>query len=96
MSNSTHTYRLKGTARSTYEDSTDPSMKGKLMLCYESEIADSPESSTLKSQKPAREMRGPAPPPNHFKNAILDVKNIDVPMRMLVSSCRDGEIKLWR
>jgi hypothetical protein len=32
----------------------------------------------------------------NFQDAILDLKNIDLPIRLLLSSCSDGEIKLWR
>ena len=31
-----------------------------------------------------------------WQDAVLDLKTIESPMRLLVSSSRDGEIKLWR
>lgn len=30
------------------------------------------------------------------QDAILDLKNIDLPMKLMLSASREGEIKLWR
>lgn len=39
--------------------------------------------------------RGPVATPTHHKDAITALKSIEFPQAMLVSSARDGEIKVW-
>jgi hypothetical protein len=37
---------------------------------------------------PLREQRGPVPPPTHHTDAVLDLKTVDVPMRLMLSCSR--------
>lgn len=67
---------------------------GRLFVGYDTEVPST--DAILQSQLPVREGRGPIPPSNNFKDAILDMKNIDIPTRLLLSSSRDGTVKLWR
>lgn len=54
------------------------------------------QEKILQSQLPLREGRGLVTPSINFHDAVTDLKDIDTPMRLLLSSSRDGEIKLWR
>lgn len=81
---------------------------GKLFICY---VPATPSvDKILQAHLPIREGRGIGLPSNNckvrlelifflskvFQDAILDLKNVDLPIRLLVSGSRDGEIKLWR
>lgn len=87
-----------GESRSFYDTSSSPAnseTKG-LPLIYMCQDHSRSSSSGLLSHTPALERRGPvAPVPNH-KDCILDLKLIDVRMPMILSSGRDGVIKIWR
>jgi hypothetical protein len=48
------------------------------------------------SRYPVKEGRGPCQADTGSKGAILDLKIIDYPKKMLISCGRDGDIKLWR
>ncbi|OQS04052.1 phosphoinositide 3-kinase regulatory subunit [Thraustotheca clavata] len=45
---------------------------------------------------PATERRGPIPPSPAHNDCILDLKLVDVNGPMIVSSARDGVVKVWR
>ena len=50
-----------------------------------------PDNSPLQQQ-----LHGPTlPSPNH-SDAVLDLKTIDLPIKMMLSSSRDGVVKCWR
>ena len=40
--------------------------------------------------------RGPVAPPSAHKDAVLDLKSIDLPLKLMLSSSRDGVVKCWR
>lgn len=66
----------------------------RLFVCY---VASTPSADTiLQAHLPIREGRGIALPSANFKDAILDMKNMELPMRLMLTSGRDGVIKLWR
>ena len=45
---------------------------------------------------PQQPLHGPTlPSPNH-SDAVLDLKTIDLPIKMMLSSSRDGIVKCWR
>ncbi len=67
---------------------------GKLFVCYSSATPSS--DKILQSHLPIREGRGLTAPTVNFKDVITDLKDIDVPIRLLLSSSKDGEIKIWR
>ena len=69
---------------------------GKLFVCYDTAL---PTIETIShSHVPICENRGPIAPVSRFKDAILDLKCIELPngTKMLVSAGRDGEIKLFK
>eukprot|EP01038_Epipyxis_sp_PR26KG_P008875 gene8875-11972_t len=66
----------------------------KLFVCY---ITATPSpDKMLQAHLPIREGRGICGANPNFKDAITDLKHIDIPLKLLISSSRDGEIKLWR
>lgn len=77
----------------TYDIPVDAT-QSKMFLCYDTEVPSS--SAILTAHIPTRDSRGPMPPTNSFKDAITDLKNLDLPMRLMISSSKDGSIKLWR
>jgi len=40
--------------------------------------------------------RGPVRPENRHRDAILDIKRLDYPMKGLITCSRDGIVKVWR
>ncbi|CAM9693827.1 unnamed protein product [Heterosigma akashiwo] len=34
--------------------------------------------------------------PNRHNDAILDLKSVDLPTKMIISCSRDGIVKLWK
>lgn len=66
----------------------------KLLVCY-TPAAPSTDK-ILRSQLPLRENRGLGTPSVNFRDSILDLKDIELPQRLLMASSRDGEIKLWK
>jgi WD40 repeat protein len=67
---------------------------GKLFVCYSS--ATPSADKILQSQLPLRENRGLIAPSTNFRDIITDLKDIETPMRLLLSSSKDGEVKIWR
>lgn len=67
---------------------------GKLFVCYSSSTPSA--DKILQSHLPVRESRGLTLPTVNYKDTILDLKDVDVPIKLLLSSSRDGEIKIWR
>ncbi|KAJ1426931.1 hypothetical protein B484DRAFT_450462 [Ochromonadaceae sp. CCMP2298] len=67
---------------------------GKLFVCY---VAATPSADKiLQSHLPIREGRGVVLPSVNTKDAVLDLKTLELPLRLVVSGGRDGEIKLWK
>jgi phosphoinositide-3-kinase regulatory subunit 4 len=52
----------------------------------------SPSGATV----PQRERRGPVPPPLCHNDAVTDLAITNLPCRLLLSSSRDGIVKVWR
>ena len=63
-------------------------------MCYDT--ATPSVDTIVQAHLPLVEGRGPTQPLNNYKDVILDLKVIDAPTRMLLSSGRDGEIKLFK
>ena len=81
----------------TYESPILDNSTGKLFVCYDSHIPS--QDTILQAHVPLCENRGPLGVLNNYKDAILDLKSIDIgslAQRMMISCGRDGEIKLWR
>ena len=36
------------------------------------------------------------PPTTHHTDAIMDLKTVDVPMRLMLSCSKDETVKVWR
>jgi phosphoinositide-3-kinase regulatory subunit 4 len=78
----------------TFETPSVDGLYGKLFLSYDSAIPS--QDSILQAHLPLREGRGPLQPTSGFRDSITDLKSIDIPMRIMISASKDGEIKLWR
>jgi hypothetical protein len=74
--------------------SSSSTTTNKLLVCYTSALPSA--DKILQSQLPVRENRGMSVPSVNCRDGILDLKDIELPQRLLVSSARDGEIKLWK
>jgi phosphoinositide-3-kinase regulatory subunit 4 len=85
---------MPGQPKSIYEAPTDEGLLGRLFLSFDSVVPSA--DTTLPQHLPLRGGRGPIVPSNAFKDAILDLKCVDIPTRALISSAKDGTIKLWR
>jgi len=85
---------LVGQPQSSYDSPSIPGAYGKLVICHE--FSTSPQDLCLSSQLPQREERGIVPPSPGHTDTITDLKGIDLPLRMVLSSSRDGTIKGWR
>lgn len=81
----------------TYDNNNSNNVaSGKLFVCYDTAL---PTIETVShSHVPICENRGPIAPVSRLKDAILDLKCIELPngTKMLVSAGRDGEIKLFK
>lgn len=84
---------MPGQPKTIYEASTDEGMLGRLFLSFDSTIPSA--ETTLPQHLPLRSGRGPIVPSTAFKDAILDLKSVDLPTKALISSAKDGTIKLW-
>lgn len=83
-----------GQPKSAYESPNVENLHGRLYVSYDTAL---PSTSTLvQAHMPYWENRGPINPINKYKDAIVDLKIIDMPVRMLLSAGRDGVIKIWR
>jgi hypothetical protein len=65
-----------------------------LFVCYDAEVPN-PEN-VVPSQLPIREQRGLVMPSNCHTDAVLDLKSIDFPSKMMLSCDRAGVVKLWK
>jgi len=82
-----------GQPKPSYE-SIDVGSPGQLFLCRQ---APTPTYSEIESNKlPKHRHRGLSRPDNGHKDAVLDLKNIDFPVKGLLSCSRDGVVKMWR
>ena len=77
-----------------FQTPSDEGLSGKLFICLDSAIPS--PNTMLKAQMPLREGRGPMPVVPNYKDAISDLKSMDLPTRMILSCGRSGDIKLWR
>lgn len=80
----------------TYDNTSNNVASGKLFVCYDTAL---PTIETIShGHLPICEGRGPIAAVSKFKDAILDLKCIELPSgtKMLVSAGRDGEIKLFK
>lgn len=51
-------------------------------------LDDDTRPSNHDHRLPLREQRGPLPPPTQHTDAVLDLKMVDVPMRLMLSCSR--------
>lgn len=58
--------------------------------------ADSSLGGTTVGSMAARQRRGPVPPPTGHSDMVLDLAAVELPHRMLISSDRQGAIKVWK
>ena len=65
-----------------------------IFVCYDAEVP-SPEN-VVPSHLPVREQRGLVLPSNCHTDAILDLKSVDLPSKMMLSCDRAGIVKMWR
>ncbi|CAN0446183.1 unnamed protein product, partial [Phaeothamnion confervicola] len=66
-----------------------------VMCLFRGRAAASPETLPS-SHAPLLEERGLLPPRTGHDDAVLDLKMCEAPVRMLLSSGRDGVVKVWR
>eukprot|EP01035_Chromulina_nebulosa_P016924 gene16924-22415_t len=92
----TKCYTVSGLEPSQQKPTYDApeSFQGKLFVSYDTDLPST--DAIVQAQLPMREGRGPMPPANNFKDAIVDLKTIDIPIRLMISSSKDGTVKLWR
>ena len=86
-----------GAPRPTYESprvapGANSAADGRFFVCRDFAIPDPPAPGDV----PIIAQRGPIPPPTAHRDAVLDLKSIDFPLRLMLSSSRDGVIKVWR
>ena len=63
-------------------------------MCYD---CDEPSNDVItQSHLPIKESRGPVKAYTNFRDSVTDLKCIDIPLRMMISSSKDGQIKIWR
>jgi hypothetical protein len=66
----------------------------RLFVCRDN--AAPPPEAASPTDVPLLDQRGPVAPPTAHRDAILDLKSIDLPIKMMLSSSRDGVVKCWR
>ena len=66
----------------------------RFFVCRDAEPA--PPEATPSGDLPLAEQRGAVAPPTAHRDAILDLKSIDLPIKMMLSCSRDGVVKCWR
>jgi len=67
---------------------------GRVTLCRQLQTPKTAEVST--TYLPKANQSGPVRPENRHRDAILDIKRLDYPMKGLISCSRDGVVKVWR
>lgn len=67
---------------------------GKMILCRQ--LPTPTESEIAPTNLPKMNHRGAVRPANRHRDAILDIKRLDDPMKGLITCSRDGMIKIWR
>ena len=85
---------MPGQPRSIYEAPTEENMLGRLFLSFDSSIPSA--DTALPQHLPLQSGRGPIVPNSAFKDAVLDLKSVDLPTRSLIASAKNGTIKLWK
>lgn len=75
-------------------ESVDVGPSGKLFLCRQVPISKATENES--SKQPRQRHRGTSRPDGSHRDAVLDLKNVDFPVKGLLSCSRDGVIKMWR
>jgi hypothetical protein len=63
-------------------------------VCYDAEVPA--RHNVVPSHLPLREQRGLVLPSGAHTDAILDLKSVDLPHKMMLSSSRDGVVKCWK
>jgi len=66
----------------------------KLFRCRDTAVPQ-PET-VMPSKLPVQQQKGPLPPPTGHRDAILDLKQLKLPFRCVLSASRDGVVKAWR
>jgi len=72
----------------------DASCASSLLVCYDAEVPA--RHNVVPSHLPLREQRGLVLPSGAHTDAILDLKTVDLPRKMMLSSSRDGVVKCWK
>ena len=67
--------------------------KSKLFLCRSMPTST---TTTLPNKAPQKYHKGLVRPENNHKDTIYDLKRMEYPIKALISSSRDGTIKIWR
>ena len=78
--------------KGAYESSFDAGSR--LCICYDTALPSA--GSVMPAHIPVSEGRGPVGAGNTFRDAVLDLKCIDYPVRLLLAGSRDGTIKLFK
>lgn len=71
-----------------------PGHASSLLVCYDAEVPA--RHNVVPSHLPLREQRGLVLPSGAHTDAILDLKSVDLPHKMMLSSSRDGVVKCWK
>eukprot|EP00978_Attheya_sp_CCMP212_P023479 scaffold71994_cov51-Attheya_sp.AAC.1 len=83
-----------GDPKPSFENVADVGTGSRLLLCRQ---MPSPKVGEVESSRvPRKLLRGPIRSENHHTDAILDIKGIDFPVKGIISSSRDGTVKVWR
>lgn len=79
--------------QSSYDSPSVDGAFGKLFVCHE--FSTTPQDLCLSSQLPLREERGLTAPSLGHTDTITDLKSVELPIRMVLSSSKDGTVKGW-
>lgn len=80
--------------KSTFEMPMNEAFKNKLFISYD--CNETSHDVITQSHLPIKETRGPVKTPTTLRDAVTDLKCIDIPLRLMISSSNDGQIKIWR
>jgi phosphoinositide-3-kinase regulatory subunit 4 len=65
-----------------------------LFVCYDADVPS--RENVVPAHLPLREQRGLAAASVSHGDAVLDLKGIDLPSKMMLSCSRDGVVKVWK
>ena len=85
---------VAGQPKSIYEEPTDKGFAERLFVSYDSAVPKC--DTTLPQHLPLKAGRGALVPNNAFRDAVTDIKYVDLPTRAIVSCSRDGSIRIWK